>query len=163
MEGVQINEVNLLIQQSCLRAHPARRCSSHISLPAPSQYPSFITLRSRAKRRVYLDGNPFAAVFTFHHMLDDGIAGEHLIHARYAVEREAYTEELEDLVEEEPVLFVRLIPLWRIREVPISHSDSTIVSCLLEGVVTQSIGIVVIWSSTQDGELPFHVAVYAGD
>jgi len=111
MEGVQINGVNLLIQQSCLRAHPARRCSSHISLPAPGQYPSFVPLHSGEMRRAYLDRNPFAAVFTLHHVLDNGIAGEHLIHARYAVEREAYTEELEDLVEEEPVLFVRLVPL----------------------------------------------------
>jgi len=68
-------------------------------------------LCSIALRRAYLDRNPFAAVFTLHHVLDNGIAGEHLIHARYAVEREAYTEELEDLVEEEPVLFVRLVPL----------------------------------------------------
>ena len=68
-------------------------------------------MRSREMRRTHLDGNPFAAVLTLHHVLDNGIAGEHLIHARYAVEREAYTEELEDLVEEEPVLFVRLVPL----------------------------------------------------
>ena len=68
-------------------------------------------MRSGNMRRTHLDGNPFAAVFTFHHVLDNRIAGEHLIHARYAVEREAYTEELEDLVEEEPVLFVRLVPL----------------------------------------------------
>jgi hypothetical protein len=104
MEGVQINGVNLLIQQSCLRARPARRCSSHISLPAPSQYPSFVPMRSGKMRITHLDGNPFAAVFTLHHVLDNRIAGEHLIHAGYAVEREAYTEELEDLVEEEPVL-----------------------------------------------------------
>ena len=68
-------------------------------------------MRSGKIRRTHLDGNPFAAVFTLHHVLDNGIAGEHLISARYAVEREAYTEELEDLVEEEPVHFVRLFPM----------------------------------------------------
>lgn len=64
---------------------------------------------------MYLDGNPFAAVFTLHHVLDNRIAGEHFIHASNTVEREAYTEELEDLVEEAPVLFVRLIQIQRRR------------------------------------------------
>jgi hypothetical protein len=71
--------------------------------------------RQGGEEGMYLDGNPFAAVFTLHHVLDNWIAGEHLIHARYAVESEAYTKELEHLVEEEPVLFVRLVPLWRMR------------------------------------------------
>jgi hypothetical protein len=62
-------------------------------------------------RRTHLDGNPFAAVFTLHHVLDNRIAGEHLIHARNTIEREAYTEEFENLVEEAPVLFIRLVPM----------------------------------------------------
>ncbi len=62
-------------------------------------------------RRTHFDGNPFAAVFTLHHVLDNRIAGEHLIYARYTIEREAYTEELEDLVQEAPVIFVRLVPM----------------------------------------------------
>lgn len=62
-------------------------------------------------RRTHLDGNPFAAVFTLHHVLDNRIAGEHLINARNTIEREAYTEEFEDLVEETPVIFIRLVPM----------------------------------------------------
>lgn len=56
----------------------------------------------------YLDGDAFAAVFTLHHVLDDRITAlvEHLVHDRYAVERESYAKEIHDLVQKYSCFFL---------------------------------------------------------
>jgi len=55
------------------------------------------------KFKIYLDGNPLAAVLALDHVLDDRVAGaEHLVHCRDAVEREADAEEVDYFVEEGP-------------------------------------------------------------
>jgi len=46
----------------------------------------------------------FPAILALHHMLDNRIAGEEFVDAGYAVEREAYAEEVDDFVEESSVL-----------------------------------------------------------
>ena len=45
------------------------------------------------------------------------------------------------------------------RDIPVSENDGSIISCLLEGVVTYPICFIVSWTSSQDSKLLIHIPI----
>ncbi len=56
-------------------------------------------MEERAERgSKYLDADVFPAILAFHCVLDDWVFGNELVEASYAIESEAYAEEIDDFI-----------------------------------------------------------------